>query len=67
MFEEVMHTRNGLYYEVHLVHESHLVFNESTEFNVTCELLQPYLIATRIIKVDKGNYSFKVFMENKNE
>lgn len=63
MFEEIMYTTNGLYYDVHLFHQSHIVVHESTQFNVTCLLLQPYLIETHTIRVDKGKDFLKMYTE----
>lgn len=49
-FAKRTYKTKGLYFEVHLLHQSNHKFKEDTPFNVTCKLQQEYVIATKVIK-----------------
>lgn len=60
MFTERTYKKNGIYFEVHLVHQSNQMLEANTPLNVTCQLLEQYVVAVKEIQVYKGNHLFKV-------
>ncbi|XP_071151053.1 uncharacterized protein [Mytilus edulis] len=54
-FANSTYKKNGLYFEVNMIHQSNHQLKTNTQFNVTCKLLQEYVIASRIIAVYNTN------------